>query len=206
MEKSINRKLCKIQDDLNCPKSQFNNFGKYHYRSCEDIVEAVKKLAIVEECFLTISDKMSVVGNGRYYIEATAKLTCVNTNESIEVTAYAREAETKKGMDEAQITGSASSYARKYALNGLFAIDDTKDPDSTPREEPPKQPTPPEVEHSKDGDEKLFKKYELAFKDVKTLDNVKALFIEIYNNRGKLSKKQYESLETTKDYAKGMYT
>ena len=120
-------KLIAIQKELKVPKSQRNTFGNYNYRNCEDILEAVKPLLVKYECVLTISDCIENIGS-RYYVKATAKLT--DGKDSIEVTAYAREAETKKGMDDSQITGSTSSYARKYALNGLFAIDDTKDADT----------------------------------------------------------------------------
>lgn len=125
----IYKKLLDIQSELHAPKGQFNNFGKYAYRSCEDIIEAVKPLLKAHKTLMTISDRMVEVGN-RVYVEATAKLTCIETGECLIVTASAREAETKKGMDDSQITGSTSSYARKYALNGLYAIDDTKDADS----------------------------------------------------------------------------
>lgn len=120
-------KLISIQKELKVPKGQRNTFGNYNYRSCEDILEAVKPLLAKYECFLTLSDSIEAIGT-RYYVKALARIT--DGKDSIEVTAYAREAETKKGMDESQITGAASSYARKYALNGLFAIDDTKDADS----------------------------------------------------------------------------
>lgn len=125
-------KLLKIQSELKAPKGQFNAFGKYKYRSCEDIVEAVKPLCAKYGMALTISDDVLNIGE-RYYVRATATLYETETPELhfIKVTAYAREEEVKKGMDGAQITGAASSYARKYALNGLFAIDDTKDADST---------------------------------------------------------------------------
>ena len=123
------KELVKIQSELKAPKSQYNNFGKYAYRSAEDILEAVKPLTVKHDCCLTISDNIVMLGN-RFYIEATARI--VNAKgEAVEVTASAREAESQKGMAEAQITGSASSYARKYALNGLFCIDDTKDADYT---------------------------------------------------------------------------
>ena len=124
------KKLLLIQSELKAPKGQFNNFGKYKYRSCEDIVEAVKPLLKNHDCLLTISDELVNIGE-RYYIKATAKITDLESKESEIVTGYAREEETKKGMDGSQITGASSSYARKYALNGLFAIDDTKDSDST---------------------------------------------------------------------------
>ena len=118
--------LNKIQKALKAPKGQQNKFGNYLYRSCEDILEAVKPL--LGEATLTISDEIVNIGD-RYYVKATATLTQDKHEKS--VTAYAREAVNKKGMDEAQITGAASSYARKYALNGLFCIDDTKDADTT---------------------------------------------------------------------------
>tara|TARA_R110002012_G_scaffold220008_1_gene391495 strand:- start:307 stop:768 length:462 start_codon:yes stop_codon:yes gene_type:complete len=122
--------LSKIQTELKAPKGQTNKFGGYKYRSAEDILEAIKPLLKKYECDLTISDDMVEVG-GRVYVKATAKLCSYEPFGEIETSAFAREAETKKGMDDAQITGSASSYARKYALNGLFAIDDTKDADAT---------------------------------------------------------------------------
>ncbi|WP_315508601.1 ERF family protein [Campylobacter showae] len=120
--------LSKIQCELKAPKSQFNKFGGYSYRSCEDITEAVKPLLEKYGVALTISDEITQVAS-RIYVKATATLR--GKDGEISVAGFAREAETKKGMDESQITGSASSYARKYALNGLFAIDDTKDADAT---------------------------------------------------------------------------
>ncbi len=119
--------LIKIQSELKAPKGQFNSFGKYKYRSAEDILEAVKPLLEKNDCTLTLSDELELIGE-RYYVKATATLkngTCAET-----VTAYAREEAEKRGMDGSQITGTASSYARKYALNGLFCIDDTKDADT----------------------------------------------------------------------------
>lgn len=123
---SITDTLSSIQTELSAPKGQFNKFGGYAYRSCEDILEALKPLLKKHNACVTISDEMVMVGD-RYYVRATAILTA--GGDSITATAYAREAEDKKGMDAAQVTGSTSSYARKYALNGLFAIDDNKDPD-----------------------------------------------------------------------------
>ena len=124
------QKLINIQRDLNAPKSQYNKFGKFYYRSCEDILGAVKPLCVREGAAVNIQDTIEVIG-GRIYVKATAKLMDGETGDVIaEATAYAREAEQKAGMDDSQITGTASSYARKYALNGLFAIDDTKDADS----------------------------------------------------------------------------
>lgn len=120
------KRLCEIQKQLKAPKNQRNTFGNYNYRSCEDILEAVKPLLIDE--VVTIKDEIVFIGN-RYYVKATSRIEN-GDGKFLEVTAYAREAEIKKGMDEAQITGSASSYARKYSLNGLFLIDDTKDADT----------------------------------------------------------------------------
>ena len=122
------KELITIQSTLNAPKGQYNSFGKYKYRSCEDILAAVKPLLQQNGCTLTISDEVVMVGN-RIYIKATATLTN-STGEKEVTTAFAREEETKKGMDGSQVTGASSSYARKYALNGLFAIDDTKDADT----------------------------------------------------------------------------
>jgi hypothetical protein len=125
-EMEIYKQLERIQKQLKAPKNQHNKFGGYNYRSCEDILEAVKPL--LDGCVVTISDTIREVG-GRIYVEAEATIS--NGVNQINVTAYAREPEDRKGMDASQITGSASSYARKYALNGLFLIDDTKDADAT---------------------------------------------------------------------------
>lgn len=121
--------LQKIQTELKAPKGQYNSFGKYKYRSCEDTLEAVKPILAKYNASITLSDSLEYIGN-RYYIKATATLH-IGESESCQVTAFAREEEEKKGMDGSQITGTASSYARKYALNGLLAIDDTKDSDAT---------------------------------------------------------------------------
>lgn len=127
-KKTIYEKLMYIQSELKAPKGQYNSFGKYSYRSCEDIIEALKPLCFKYETTLMLSDEIKEI-SGKIYVQATASLFDVETKEFIETEAYAREQDTKKGMDEMQITGSASSYARKYALNGLFAIDDNKDAD-----------------------------------------------------------------------------
>lgn len=124
----LNDKLLIIQSKLKAPKNQYNDFNKFYYRSAEDILEALKHLLKEVGCTLTISDEIVVVAE-RVYVKATATLS--DGKDNISTTAFAREEESKKGMDAAQITGAASSYARKYALNGLFCIDDTKDPDST---------------------------------------------------------------------------
>ena len=122
-------KLMEIQTKIKAPKNLYNSFGKYKYRNAEGICEAVKPYLAEQKCALTLSDEIIDVG-GRIYVKATATLRDTETLESISVSAMAREAEEKKGMDESQITGTASSYARKYALNGLFLLDDTKDADS----------------------------------------------------------------------------
>lgn len=119
--------LVEIQKELKAPKNLENKFGGYKYRNAEGILEAVKPLLHIHGCYVTLSDTIEEIG-GRVYVKATASIS--KGTESLSVTAYAREAETKKGMDDAQITGAASSYARKYALNGLFLLDDTKDADS----------------------------------------------------------------------------
>lgn len=123
------KELITIQSELKAPKSQFNKFGGYKYRKAEDILEAVKPLLNKQKCTLTITDDIVMVGN-RIYVKATA--TIKNEKGEFETTTgWAREEETKKGMDGSQITGASSSYARKYALNGLFAIDDNADSDTT---------------------------------------------------------------------------
>lgn len=155
--KNIYSKLSNIQQELKAPKGQRNDFGKYNYRSCEDILEAVKPICAKNKTTLVLSDELVVLGdstpieyketyydkdlkrenvrtivtgNQRYYIKATATIYDIESGEEISNTAYAREEENKKGMDGSQITGTASSYARKYALNGLFNIDDTKNADT----------------------------------------------------------------------------
>lgn len=129
---NVREKLAAVQKVLKAPKSQYNSFGKYAYRSCEDILEAAKPLCIENGLVLTISDEIIEVG-GRIYVKATATVADaqIESEGVISVTGFAREPEEKKGMDSSQITGAASSYARKYALNGLFSIDDTKDADAT---------------------------------------------------------------------------
>ena len=126
----INLKLYAVQQALKAPKDQVNNFGKYNYRSCEGILEALKPHLGINQLIINLTDDVTEVG-GRIYVKATATVTDVETGESVSATAFAREEEDKKGMDSSQITGAASSYARKYALNGLLAIDDSKDSDAT---------------------------------------------------------------------------
>lgn len=125
---AIYNKLLKVQAELKAPKSQYNKFGKYTYRSCEDIVEAAKPLLSNQGLTLLMSDDVVLIGE-RYYIKATATLIDISDGEQLAVSALAREPVSRKGMDDSQVTGSSSSYARKYALNGLFCIDDSKDSD-----------------------------------------------------------------------------
>lgn len=131
-------KIVSIQSELKAPKGQYNSFGKYNYRSCEDILEGVKPLLAKHGLVLTIRDGIELIGD-RYYVKATATIT--DGKEQLSTDAYARESLDKKGMDASQVTGSTSSYARKYALNGLLAIDDTKDADTMDNSKKPVQQT-----------------------------------------------------------------
>ena len=182
---NIYEKLSNIQNELKAPKGQFNKFGGYKYRSCEDILEAVKPICKKYGAVLVLSDTLVNIGE-RYYIQATARLTDMSNNKEsedtcISNTAYAREEESKKGMDGSQITGTASSYARKYALNGLFNIDDTKDADT---DEYTKQTQ--EIE-----DKKISKKQADALTDSikKNMFDVSGKDLEILNKYG------YEKVE-----------
>ena len=127
---TVYKKLIKVQTELKAPKNQRNTFGNYNYRNAEDILEALKPILVKHDADVFLSYKVIVTGNMWTYVEATATFVDIETGESTCTTGYAREAETKKGMDPSQITGSASSYAGKYALGGLFLIDDSVDPDS----------------------------------------------------------------------------
>ncbi|ENO4254161.1 ERF family protein [Escherichia coli] len=149
MKTELYKKLWTIQQTLNAPKNQRNNFGGYSYRSAEDILEAVKPL--LQNITLTLNDEIVLIGD-RYYVKATATLS--DGEDVIAVTAYAREEESKKGMDASQLTGATSSYARKYALNGLFCIDDAKDPDTDAyakqtNQQPRQQKNPPKQQQQK---------------------------------------------------------
>lgn len=127
---SVYEKLHEIQINLNVPKNQYNSFGKYNYRSCEDILQALKPLLASTRTVLHITDTVVCVGD-KNYIQANITLFDIDSGESVNVSAVAREAENKKGMDDSQISGATSSYSRKYALNGLFALDDARDSDAT---------------------------------------------------------------------------
>lgn len=172
----IVKDLAAIQSKLNAPKNQFNSFGKYHYRNCEDILQAVKPL--LGDYSLIVSDEVVDIG-GRIYVKATAKI--CDGSQVIEATGFAREAQAKKGMDEAQITGAASSYARKYALNGLLLIDDNKDADSQ--------------DNSKHGQPETIESYGAKIKAAKSMDALASVW--------KAVPKQFQQdLTSTKDKKK----
>lgn len=159
-EMTIKEKLSCIQSEMNVPKNLYNKFGNYNYRNAETILENAKPVCKKYRTTLTIKDEIHVIGE-RYYIEAVAELLDWDSQESIKVNAFAREAGTKKGMDEAQITGSTSSYARKYALNGLFDLDDNKDPDTDEYKEQQNK----KQESKKDNErEELLKQYARGYK------------------------------------------
>lgn len=149
---SVYEKLSKVQSELKAPKGQYNNFGKYKYRSCEDILEAVKPLNAKHGVVLTVGDEVLEISN-RFYVKATAVFVDIESGEKIINTALAREDDAKKGMDGSQITGTASSYARKYCLNGLYCIDDTKDADTDEyrhqQERKPQESKPQESQYVK---------------------------------------------------------
>ncbi|MCI8411966.1 MAG: ERF family protein [Clostridia bacterium] len=203
---NIYEKLLNIQTELKAPKGQENKFGHYKYRSCEDILEAVKPLLAKNKATLQLTDKIENLGN-RYYIKATAIL--IDTEDTkngeiacIENTAYARESEEKKGMDDSQITGTASSYARKYALNGLFCIDDTKDADTNEfkeQQDKSDKDNQKQTEVTEENIDDLVTEQQAktvyAIMKQKGLDVEKQLFTN-YNitNTKDLTKKQYASI------------
>lgn len=154
-------KLIKIQAELKAPKNQYNSFGKYSYRSCEDILEAVKPLASKYGCALIIGDEIVNIGD-RFYVKATATLIDSESGDYVNNTAYAREDLDKKGMDGSQLTGATSSYARKYCLNGLFAIDDTKDADTNEYTERTKNTAPKKPQLPKQDETKLKRMFAVA--------------------------------------------
>lgn len=170
MELGLHRKLSEIQKTLNAPKNQHNKFGGYNYRSCEDILTAVKPL--LGDLAIVISDEVVMLGD-RFYVKATAVIT--DGKERIESTSYAREALTKKGMDESQITGSTSSYARKYALNGLLLIDDSKDADSQDNRDHGKQ-AQPKPEKPAISDDRLDKAIQSILAGEYTTSKLRAAF------------------------------
>ena len=177
----LHEKLLAIQTKLKAPKGQYNSFGKYSYRSAEDILEAVKPLNAEQGVLLTITDEIKEVG-GRIYVVATA--TVSDGTDELKVSAFAREPENKKGMDESQITGATSSYARKYALNGLYAIDDNKDADTDEhkqqQENAPKkqQGQKQQAQKQQQQQEKGFTEQELHELVEKYVRNIEALGVD----------------------------
>ena len=165
---NIYKKLNEIQKTLNAPKSKYNSFGKYNYRSCEDILDGLKK-HLGETYVVLLSDEIIEVG-GRLYVKATASFT--DGSETVSVSALAREALDKKGMDDSQITGSTSSYARKYALNGLFAIDDTNDADAMDNSKSKPTNTEPITKEQSEKIKDLLEKKGRTWKEVATTLNI----------------------------------
>jgi len=194
---SIHKKMIEVQSELKAPKNQRNNFGNYNYRSCEDIIEAVKPILAEKELLLTISDDLVEVGE-RNYIKAV--VTVSDGDDSITVTGFAREAVNKKGMDEMQLTGATSSYARKYALNGMFAIDDTKDADTDSFQKRKSKDNNSSSSSSKS--EEITKKQIASLKEWLDNDEAKKLIVAYLKKRGhhnlkaltELTQKQAENL------------
>lgn len=193
-EKNLIQKLLHVQKELKAPKGQWNKFGNYSYRSAEDILEAVKPLNAEQGLLLTITDEPILSGEW-HYIKATATIT--DGNESHVVTAYARESENKKGMDASQVTGATSSYARKYALNGLYLIDDTKDADTDEYQNKTQtyktQGKPPNRSLS---DAQVKRLFAIAKSVNVTAEQVKKIIMRDYNKTevAKLSKQEYDTI------------
>ena len=200
MSNNIYKKLMLVQSKLKAPKNQYNSFGKYSYRSCEDILEGLKPLLNEVEAIITLNDEVVNIGE-RFYIKAIATFIDIATGEKVEVSALAREDETKKGMDLAQVTGSVSSYARKYALNGLFAIDDTKDSDSTNKHDKDKSSnvtnlnTENKWTNAKLTDSQIKRLYAIAYKKGIAADKVKEQVLKKFNKEVKdLTKIEYDKV------------
>lgn len=175
MSKEFYAKLAEIQRTLNAPKNHFNSFGKYKYRSCEDILEGVKPL--LNGLFLSISDEVVLIGS-RHYVKATARIT--DGEATHEATALAREEESKKGMDAAQVTGATSSYARKYCLNGLFGIDDSKDADSDEHKHQQSAAQPQKQEKAKQTPDQVLKAFTEAAGQKATQEELKQAFAKAW--------------------------
>lgn len=188
-------KLMNIQNELQAPKGQFNSFGKYNYRNCEDVLEAVKPLLMKYKCTLNITDEV-IEKEGRFYIKATVSIKDIESTEVESTVAYAREEESKKGMDGSQVTGASSSYARKYALNGLFAIDDNKDSDSTNthgKDKPTNKGTDYKPVENKLSDAQVKRAYALAYKANVNKEQVdKQVMAKFKKNIQNLTKEEYE--------------
>lgn len=193
----VYQKLHQVQQDLKAPKNQYNSFSKFNYRSCEDILEALKGPLKNAEADVLISDEIVLVGE-RYYIKATALFVDTTSGETVSATAFAREEDSKKGMDASQLTGSTSSYARKYALNGLFLIDDAKDADSRYGDDKP-EVTPPKTNGKSPTVNKAKSEWLRKITDAgKVLDDDKKrqIFSEHFSGKAvtDLSEKELESL------------
>ncbi|WP_308779608.1 ERF family protein [uncultured Clostridium sp.] len=180
-------KLMNIQSELQAPKNQFNRFGKYNYRNCEDILEALKPYLKKYNCVVTLNDELIIIGD-RYYVKAIATIKDTESEATESTTAFAREEETKKGMDGSQVTGASSSYARKYALNGLFAIDDNKDSDTTNTNNKDKKVT--EIKLS---EAQIKRAYALGYKAGYDKANVDKQILTKFNKKIQdLTKEEYE--------------
>jgi hypothetical protein len=182
----MENQLAIIQAKVKAPKGQFNSFGKYHYRSAEDILEAVKQVVNPLGYSITISDTIINVGD-RYYIKATATLS--NGKETWSTDGYAREEESKKGMDGSQVTGASSSYARKYALNGLFALDDTKDSDATNTQG--KELAKPIKKEEVKLELVEFQELQLVINSANTIEELNSLWLDLED--------YYKNIQTVKD-------
>nr|DAS53195.1 MAG TPA: ERF superfamily protein [Caudoviricetes sp.] len=178
--KTFIEKLKKIQSELNAPKDAFNTFGKYYYRSAESILKAIKPLLAETGLVLTVSDDIIAVSD-RIYVKATAKIT--DGEHTVETSALAREPLNKKGMDDSQITGAASSYARKYALCGLLAIEDNKDVDALPPEDNNHQRKPLDL-----------KAYQKAVEQAETFDDLKKYFAAAYKKASEEQKAKVKDI------------
>lgn len=185
--KTFNQRYCELQNELKAPKNQFNEYGDFKYRSCEDILEALKPLTLKYGMALTVHDEIEEHG-GNIYIKAVARLqdSKKDLGQMVEGVAYAREAQTKKGMDDSQITGAASSYARKYALNGLFLIDDTKDADTCEYTKKTQEQTVSKAKKIVDSSD--FETIKKIYKEYNGSPSLKRL-IELYTKKGGVNRK-----------------
>lgn len=195
MASNIYQKLLAIQSELKAPKSQFNKFGGYSYRSCEDILEAVKSLLVKNNATIILQDKVELIGD-RYYVKVVAKFIDVETGESIETEALARESDQIKGMQASQITGATSSYARKYALGSLLLLDDCKDADATNNGKEDSNKSHSQIDTTstrKLSDKQLARLYAIANKAGADKDLVKQQVMKKFNKEVKdLSKQEYD--------------
>lgn len=189
----IQQKLLNIQTTLNAPKNQYNAFGKYNYRNCEDILEALKPYLKENGLTIKFDDSIEMVGD-RFYVKSVVTLTDIETGEVVNNAAYAREEESKKGMDGSQVTGASSSYARKYALNGMFCIDDNKDSDTTNKHGKDKE-EPKNHSSSSNGinDNQIKRMYAIAKKAGYDAEAIKSMVKKKYNKELKdLTKSEYD--------------